>query len=243
MSEHETLLCPRCQDVGPVQKVTAIVLAGTSTSTQVGGGVALGGVDDILGGLSFGTSETALTKKLVGLEKPAEPSPPVMSHTPVGVGASLVWIGAVLLGLFGAWIGGCGLLMATVANRTQGYDYVSRIDTFSVVGGLVLLALGIGCIVGARKMYKFHARPTFDDFKRLQAEAAGRDREEYVRRKRQYDEERTKWEAAMQVWNQAMHRWHRLYYCSRCDGVFIPGEGMFTPIEEMHSALTRSTRP
>ena len=35
----------------------------------------------------------------------------------------------------------------------------------------------------------------------------------------------------------AIKRWRQLYYCSRCDVVFIPGEGRFAPIEKMYSYL------
>ena len=53
----------------------------------------------------------------------------------------------------------------------------------------------------------------------------------------QYKEEHDEWSAAVAEWERAMERWNRLYYCSRCDGVFIPGEGILTPVEELEEAL------
>ncbi len=30
-------------------------------------------------------------------------------------------------------------------------------------------------------------------------------------------------------WERQMQHWHSLYYCHRCDGVFLPGNGVFVP--------------
>jgi hypothetical protein len=38
-------------------------------------------------------------------------------------------------------------------------------------------------------------------------------------------------------WDRAVHRWERLYYCARDDGVFIPGETPFIPIDKMQEFL------
>lgn len=34
-------------------------------------------------------------------------------------------------------------------------------------------------------------------------------------------------------WQQAARKWLQLYYCARCDGVFIPGASPFAPTTEM----------
>lgn len=41
------------------------------------------------------------------------------------------------------------------------------------------------------------------------------------------------------TWENAIQRWTEAFYCSRCDGVFIPGEGPIAPLEEMPSFLER----
>ncbi len=38
-------------------------------------------------------------------------------------------------------------------------------------------------------------------------------------------------------WNHAMERWNRLYYCSRDDIVYIPGEGSRAPLDRMGDYL------
>lgn len=40
----------------------------------------------------------------------------------------------------------------------------------------------------------------------------------------------------MPVWQAAMGRWERLFYCHRCDGVFIPGEEL-VPTTQIRSLL------
>ena len=36
---------------------------------------------------------------------------------------------------------------------------------------------------------------------------------------------------------KAEQRWLEMFYCGRCDGVFMPGEGRFVPIGEMRTYL------
>jgi hypothetical protein len=38
-------------------------------------------------------------------------------------------------------------------------------------------------------------------------------------------------------WNQAISKWNQLFYCARCDGVYILGQNEFIPIEQMTSFL------
>lgn len=52
-------------------------------------------------------------------------------------------------------------------------------------------------------------------------------------------------DARMPQWNEAMRRWDQLYYCARCDGVFIPDETPLIPkggmSEFLFAALTKPT--
>ena len=43
--------------------------------------------------------------------------------------------------------------------------------------------------------------------------------------------------AKAQKWERAMNRWERLYYCARDDGVFIPGETPFIPMNKVQEFL------
>ncbi len=46
-----------------------------------------------------------------------------------------------------------------------------------------------------------------------------------------------KWRASEKAWRVAMNRWQKLYYCSRDDVVFIPGEGRAVPPNRMSELL------
>ena len=46
-----------------------------------------------------------------------------------------------------------------------------------------------------------------------------------------------KGELLRSIAQRAMQKWMSLYYCSRDDGVFIPGQGRFVPIGQMQSFL------
>ena len=37
----------------------------------------------------------------------------------------------------------------------------------------------------------------------------------------------------IEVWQQAMERWNQLYFCSRDDVVFVPGENLIVPTSQM----------
>lgn len=52
----------------------------------------------------------------------------------------------------------------------------------------------------------------------------------YSNRKQRFDEEMPQWQRLMRMWN-------RLYYCSRCDGVFIPGKTLLVPSDLMGGFL------
>jgi len=68
----------------------------------------------------------------------------------------------------------------------------------------------------------------------------------YSARQQKVNEEMPKWESAIRRWNQ-------LYYCSRCDGVFIPEKTLLVPSEmtrgflrlgsELESRMREATKP
>jgi hypothetical protein len=39
------------------------------------------------------------------------------------------------------------------------------------------------------------------------------------------------------LWCLVHYKWAQLYYCKRCDGIFIPGQERFIPVEQVHSFL------
>jgi hypothetical protein len=38
-------------------------------------------------------------------------------------------------------------------------------------------------------------------------------------------------------WQEQMARWDRLFYCARCDGIFVPGEAGLAPLDELPRLL------
>lgn len=55
--------------------------------------------------------------------------------------------------------------------------------------------------------------------------------------RKQLRSEKQRCEVQRPSWQRAMNRWERLYYCARDDGVFIPGETPFVPIEKIQELL------
>lgn len=48
----------------------------------------------------------------------------------------------------------------------------------------------------------------------------------YSIRKQRFDEQ-------MSIWQKMFRKWDELYYCARCDGVFIPSKTLFIPSDVM----------
>lgn len=42
---------------------------------------------------------------------------------------------------------------------------------------------------------------------------------------------------AFTAWHRASERWQQLSYCSRCDGVFLPGQASLTPVDQVQMLL------
>ena len=38
-------------------------------------------------------------------------------------------------------------------------------------------------------------------------------------------------QSQMPYWQSAITRWHQMYYCHRCDGIFLPGENLLIPVK------------
>jgi hypothetical protein len=58
-----------------------------------------------------------------------------------------------------------------------------------------------------------------------------------INRQKSAAEKTTLFKRAHEQWARAMERWKVLYYCARCDGVFIPGQNALVAAERMHSLL------
>ncbi len=54
---------------------------------------------------------------------------------------------------------------------------------------------------------------------------------------------RDAYEQKLPRWREAMRRWEHLYYCFRCDGVFIPGKSALIPTSDTASFIFNSATP
>lgn len=183
----DPLACPVCGDESSVQKVSAIVLAGTSThayvGTWAGSGYTFGegGGPSVLGGTTTleGGSQTALSRSL------SPPAEPTAAFRPG------FWAVAALI------IGGLGVFGSCNGSGFEGEYY----------GLWIIVTVVAGCFL-------------YDKWKGY---------------------ERQKQAAAVQrpTWERAMARWQVLFYCFRCDRVFLPGDPDSAPPHAMMEFLYR----
>ncbi len=87
----------------------------------------------------------------------------------------------------------------------------------AIVGAFVLLVKGLFGL--SRKLL---GKPDAEDSETMQAK-----------------EQTAPTPAALSPWQVAMNCWDSLYYCTHCDGVFTPGQGVLVPSKQMHSLLYR----
>ena len=88
--------------------------------------------------------------------------------------------------------------------------------------GMLLLVVTLVLFVKSLQLSKEVARAKEEEETKVQVENE--------RRRREY-------EHAHDAWKRAMSRWQRLFYCSRCDGVFVAGDGVLTPLVSSEFAL------
>jgi hypothetical protein len=49
---------------------------------------------------------------------------------------------------------------------------------------------------------------------------------------------RSEYDASVKKWQQAIKCWDVLFYCQRCDRVFVPGKEASAPVQQMSHFLT-----
>ncbi len=55
-------------------------------------------------------------------------------------------------------------------------------------------------------------------------------------------EQRNSYDARVQAWEDSYERWQQLYFCFRDDGVFLPGQSSFVPVNQMSDYLKAETK-
>jgi hypothetical protein len=58
-----------------------------------------------------------------------------------------------------------------------------------------------------------------------------------LRQTRLTSEQRNSYDAKVQAWEDSYKRWQQLYYCFRDDGVFLPSQSSFVPVNQMSDYL------
>ena len=180
------LVCPHCHQLDQVQKVSALVAAGTITTTRLrptlGVGVPLGPTGDLVpltvGAPSLqGTSQSVLSQRLTL----PPPNPRAYLHRTL--------YATIMLGLL--------LTMGTLLGNRM--NLLPDSDLSLLIGVLAAWALAL-VLVGVGQQFR-----------------AAKDRP---------------------VWRTAHAAWQELYYCWRCDGVFLPEvSSSLIPAEQMGATL------
>ncbi len=201
MEREIPLYCPGCRDDTAIQKVSAIVGAGTSTGAYTGGGQGVGYTFGHGGGITVtqnqmtlaGGSQTLLAQRL---SLPPRPTP-----------ASGVTPGDILAALGG--IGGGGffvyLALSVGANLPIDADTANYVVAWAV--GIVGAIIATLCVLALYWMY--------------------------LRRQRAI----ARYNRTTPLWNRAAAIWVHLFYCHRCDGIFLPGEQVLYPPEVVQGYL------
>jgi len=166
------LQCPSCLRADNVQKVSAIVNAGTSYGTYTGYGSGVGysshdgmAIDEVV--TFSGSSQTALSSLL---SPPAQPT----------YSSSSGWLPLAPFGF--------GLLLLILLPEVPAIVWA------------VIIAL---CVWPSVALYRYTKRKNALNYA-------------------QFNDQ-------MLPWQRAMAKWEDLFYCHRCDGVFLPGQSFFVP--------------
>lgn len=123
---------------------------------------------------------------------------------------------AVFIGAAGLFLSGmfCTLSScATVIGAGSSDDRISGIASLIFLAGPAI-AISVGMVFLGR---------------RLRATAAEKEELKLEESRRMLSE-----------WQNAMDRWNSMYYCFRDDGVFIPGEKEFAPLERMQQLISKA---
>lgn len=214
--------CPKCNRNDRAEKLTAIIVAetreihGTKTRTEV--------VIEADGNQRTRTIEvpytdsqvSALAERLALPEK--HPQPPLPPST-----ASLKMVFAGIISTFlGFFLGLAELITAISPSRADAS--VDPLSRFVSIAGVVLICAFPLIICGGLLGYYGWARyqvAKAEDEKRRESETEAARKNDLA-------------------WQRVVERWNQLYYCSRDDCVFIPGDTHSKPLSEMEQYLYES---
>jgi len=213
---RQLLGCPGCRRLDQVQKVSALVKAGSASSSAAGraagrfaGGGWYGGRLAGMGGSFSATIETSGEQTSALSLALAPPNEPLLVDR-LGLSSILLLILALVVGWLAlatvpglhcaygppgllartaCWDGRGSMLLEMQAGQTPNPEALARLVTGSLVALPVVV---LTCLAALRTIVGRRRRRAFRD--------------------------------AHQAWQEAHERWQGLYYCHRCDGVFEPGD-------------------
>jgi hypothetical protein len=209
--------CPRCGMANQVQKVSALVAAGTVHSAvsveQSGEGFVRYSGGQFATMTTYGHtyhSSSQQTQLSLRLSPPGAPLQPLQPRPASGWSADTV----SLLVVFSV-LGACSLGGATYTGM----------DTYQASAFLVgiLLALLFAIAIVAVILYGINRE--------------GRKREAWQAKYAQWQVEHAWWQAEYARWQAAKAKLDALYYCRRDDVVFFPGNPAAIPVDSMWTVL------
>lgn len=220
--------CPLCQRIDMVQKVTAIVegethqTSGYSSTTNtsniagqqnyytrqnehVGHGNLSGEIHSRSSTNISATQQSHLAQKL---KAPTRPSPPTEPNFNASVTSSIPENAGMIMGGV-IWFLASILLFAVFPDAGDNWIIGALIILIGapILAGSVMGLAGIALDEGWSRM-KFPTEAREKALAKYQSELQNYEQVRYPR------------------WEEAMNRWMRMYYCRRCDVVYVPGDNV-----------------
>lgn len=227
----QDISCPNCHQIDAVQKVTAIVggethrTTGTETTSmrstfsgkqemyasQGWSKEKVGQGEISASGYTHGSSTVSVTQQSTlakTLTPPVQPKPP-----------SEPQFGAPFSAMTG---GGCLAIIGMVAAFVAVVSFGADLDVFRNLGAalLLILAVIVASIVGGIIFYvvgSIAAGSKYPD------DVKGKMLSDYRAQLDDYQKNR------LPRWQRAMQRWDSMFYCRRCDVIYVPGDHV-TPV-------------
>lgn len=219
MVSESAPVCPRCGQIDKVTKVLAIV----SESISVGQYESVVPLQ-VQGKTIYLPSQRAIVSSNLLAQRlmwPQQPKKPERSHVrlkPTKIPRehqthSFLWNWVIGIPAF--------VLSIPVAALLGLQDIVSWL----VVFGVLLLLTFYPTLLAFRYFF-----PSYKAYARWR-------KEDEALAKREIDLNYQEDVAIYNKWPAAVEKWQRLYYCARDDGVFVPNQSRFVPVEQMQSFL------
>ncbi len=225
--------CPQCGRNDKVEKVTAIIasqtqeISGTEQKTEVVTGLQ-GQQQVVVRDVPYARKQVSILGQILAApvepEYPPLPSQPDMGNPGAGWGTLLILGSLVVLAGVLCWT------VSAISPLVEYWNYGS-IPQNILMNILMSAALGCGVSLVCAALIALGV---------LLIIRANRSKKAKLSAFRQKVEEANlERQRIRQAWERAMQRWNQLYYCTRDDCVFIPGEAASAPVAQLKEHLYR----